>query len=185
MRAWVQFWPQIWIPWPKKPIFWYITWQLWPDSVHARTLGACTRAWAQFWPQIWISWPKKPIFWYITWQLCPNNVHARTLGARTRAWTQFWPQIWIPRPQKPKIRHQTLENVFYLKKYWILAKKMGFWAIVPRTDIGRVANIYIDLHVYKLILGLDTVQSIQMIRSIYIYSIWVFYVDPPHIQDDP
>ena len=38
----------------------------------------------------------------------------------------------------------------------------------PCTDIRRVANIYIDLHVYKLILGLDTVQSIQMIRSIYI-----------------
>ena len=51
-------------------------------------------------------------------------------------------------------------------EFW--PKKMGFWAIVPRTDIRRVANIYIDLHVYKLILGLDTVQSIQMIRSIYI-----------------
>ena len=37
-----------------------------------------------------------------------------------------------------------------------------------RTDIRRVANIYIDLHVYKLILGLGTVQSIQMIRSIYV-----------------
>ena len=45
---------------------------------------------------------------------------------------------------------------------------MGQSVTHPRTDIRRVANIYIDLHVYELILGLDTVQSIQMIRSIYI-----------------